>query len=184
MNVVLATAGGKVWATVNKTEATVIQFEPMDDEAFAAYLAQTMDEYAAEHVRGGRWSPAEASQAARAEYDKLLPQGAQTPDNYLCLLVDEARGERVGHIWYFHDGKRERVFLYDIAIDEHRRRKGYAQQALARLEEEARALGATHIALHVFGHNTAARRLYEKAGYEVTNVNMRKWIGGRGTEDG
>lgn len=164
----------------------MIRFEPMDEQAFAAYLAQTMDEYAAEHVRGGRWSPAEASQAARAEYDKLLPQGLQTPDNYFCLLVDEARGERVGHIWYFHDRKRDRIFLYDIAIDEAQRRKGYARQALARLEEEARQLGATHIALHVFGHNVAARRLYENAGFEVTNVNMRKWVGdgGRQTADG
>ena len=28
------------------------------------------------------------------------------------------------------------------------------------------------ISLHVFGHNRVARALYEKLGYETTNVNM------------
>ena len=45
------------------------------------------------------------------------------------------------------------------------------------LEEEARRFGLTALALHVFGHNTAARALYEGIGYQITNINMRKDLG-------
>jgi RimJ/RimL family protein N-acetyltransferase len=40
--------------------------------------------------------------------------------------------------------------------------------------EKARALGCRELALHVFGHNLQARRLYAKLGYAETNVNMSK----------
>ncbi len=45
---------------------------------------------------------------------------------------------------------------------------------MIRLEVEARRLNLEAIRLHVFGHNTAARPLYEKLGYEPTNINMFK----------
>jgi ribosomal protein S18 acetylase RimI-like enzyme len=38
----------------------------------------------------------------------------------------------------------------------------------------ARRMGAETIRLHVFGHNTAARPLYVKLGYEPTNIVMAK----------
>lgn len=37
-------------------------------------------------------------------------------------------------------------------------------------------LGMKKIGLHVFGHNKVARGLYEKLGYETTNVVMAKTI--------
>lgn len=153
-----------------------IYFEPMSDAAFAAFLGQAIAAYAAEHVRGGRWTAEEAPAEARAEYHRLLPQGMQTPDHYLRQIVDDESGERVGLIWYWHDRRRDRLFLYDVEIDKDHRRRGYAAQALRKLEDEARSLGAEHIGLHVFGHNLAARQLYEKLGYEITNINMRKRV--------
>lgn len=154
----------------------MIRFETMSEGAFERFLAEVVDEYAAEHVRGGRWTAEEAPEAARATYAELLPQGVNTPDHYLRVIVDAGSGDRVGVIWYWHERQRERVFLYDIVIDAEKRRQGFAEQALLRLEEETRKLGASQVLLHVFGHNMAARRLYEKMGFEVTNVNMRKWV--------
>lgn len=29
--------------------------------------------------------------------------------------------------------------------------------------------------LHVFGHNATAFELYKKMGFEITNINMRKY---------
>src|SRR5256885_13290165 len=49
-----------------------------------------------------------------------------------------------------------------IEVDSQFRRRGYAMQAMLRLEDEARGMGLGSIGLHVFGHNTAARPLYEK----------------------
>ena len=54
------------------------------------------------------------------------------------------------------------------------RRRGYGEQAMAAIEDKVRELGLDTIDLHVFGFNTAARALYEKMGYSVTDVNMRK----------
>ena len=36
--------------------------------------------------------------------------------------------------------------------------------------------GLETLALHVFGHNPGARALYEKLGYEITNINMAKHL--------
>ena len=40
--------------------------------------------------------------------------------------------------------------------------------------QSSEALGFDTIALHVSGHNQAGRALYEKMGYEITNINMAK----------
>lgn len=50
----------------------------------------------------------------------------------------------------------------------------YGTQALRAVEERAIELGAVNVELHVFGHNPAARSLYEKVGYETTSVVMRR----------
>jgi len=44
------------------------------------------------------------------------------------------------------------------------------------LETLVRGMGMSAISLHVFGHNTAARALYGKLGFETTNVLMTKRI--------
>jgi RimJ/RimL family protein N-acetyltransferase len=49
-------------------------------------------------------------------------------------------------------------------------------QAMTKLEGEAKRLGLDRIGLHVFGHNSAARPLYEKLGYVPTNINMVKHL--------
>ena len=71
-------------------------------------------------------------------------------------------------------GAKPIMFIYDFRIDEAHRRKGYGEQAMLAAEVQAKALGYDTIALHVFGHNHAARALYEKLGYEITNINMAK----------
>jgi ribosomal protein S18 acetylase RimI-like enzyme len=77
-------------------------------------------------------------------------------------------------IWIAAFPERRRAFIYDFSIHPPYRRKGYGAQALRAVEVKARALGLESIGLHVFGHNRAAQALYEKLGYEVTNINMSK----------
>jgi len=54
--------------------------------------------------------------------------------------------------------------------------RALATAAFAALEGEARARGLAGIGLHVFGHNPGARALYEKLGYETTNLHMFKKV--------
>jgi ribosomal protein S18 acetylase RimI-like enzyme len=68
----------------------------------------------------------------------------------------------------------QQAFVCDVVIFEEFRRRGYARRAFELLEGRARELGATSIGLHVFGHNGAARQLYEKLGFVATNILMVK----------
>jgi len=69
------------------------------------------------------------------------------------------------------------AFVYEIEIGTDHRRKGYASEAFGLLEHHAAAKGATGIQLHVFGHNHAARALYERLGFQPINIVMGKQIG-------
>ncbi|MGQ5111067.1 GNAT family N-acetyltransferase [Bacillus halotolerans] len=54
------------------------------------------------------------------------------------------------------------------------RGKGFAKQALNALDEMAGNMGIRKLSLHVFAHNETARRLYERAGFQETDVIMSK----------
>ena len=71
-------------------------------------------------------------------------------------------------------GHKPEAFIYDIMIYEAYRRQGYATSALKVMEAKVRELGFYKISLHVFGHNSPAISLYEKIGYQPTNIMMTK----------
>lgn len=154
----------------------MITFEPMGEESFQRYCEQAIRAYAEDHIRGGRWTPDEAYEKSAEEFRTLLPQGVATPDHFIYDLVEGEGRQAVGMLWLNTQqrGGERQVFIYEVEIYEPFRRRGYAAQAFALLDEWARERGASAIRLHVFGHNHAARALYEKAGYEPTNIQMIK----------
>ena len=145
----------------------------MTQPEFDAFLERSIPEYAAEHVRAGNWSESESLEKSRKEFEELLPQGLNTESNVLYTLIDG--DEAVGMIWMkikTHPSKSG--FIYDVFIDERFRGKGYGKSLMLLLEEKAREMELTSLALHVFGSNHVARKLYETIGYEITNVMMNK----------
>lgn len=84
----------------------------------------------------------------------------------------------VGMIWIAKTSTTnpDQGYIFDFIIYEPHRGKGYGKQAMKEIEIIAKELGMNKIGLHVFGHNTIARGLYEKLGYEITNINMMKVI--------
>lgn len=148
---------------------------PMNDDDFAAWRDQSVPEFAEEKVKSGQWSKEESLAKARENFDELLPQGRETAQHHLFRVVDDA-GQKVGVLWV-HEQERggERIaYVYDIVIDEAHRRRGHAQAAFRMMEQKARDLGLSGVALHVFGHNDEARALYEKLGFAPTNIHMFK----------
>lgn len=148
---------------------------PMTDADFAIFRAAAVTGYAAEKVASGQWSPAQSLELSRKNFDELLPEGLNTVDHYLYCVLD-AQGQAVGTLWIAakeQAGKRI-AYIYDIEIRSEHRRRGHAARALGAAEDEARRLGLCGIGLHVFGHNTGARALYEALGYRTTNINMFK----------
>ena len=150
----------------------MVRLEPMDPDRFEAYIRALIRSYADDNVRAGRWTADEAIAESRKQVEGLLPQGAATPNHYLLSIMAEPGEDPVGTIWLAIEPRGG--FIYDLEVFEPYRRRGFAEQAMRQLEEFSRARGARRLLLHVFGDNRGARQLYDKLGYQETNVMMAK----------
>ena len=154
-----------------------IKLHPMSQEQYFFYLKADLPRYAAENVQAGFWSETEALVRAKETYDRFLPHGVETPGQHLYMICNQYE-EEIGMIWIGTQpgGVKASGFVYNLYIEEGFRRQGYGRAAMVAAEEQARELGWTSLALHVFGHNQAARKLYESLGYEVRSMNMVKQL--------
>ncbi len=148
-----------------------VRLRPMTEAEYTIYREYAVGEYAKDKIAAGNWKPEEALQHANAEFSASMPSG----DNFLYVIEAVSDGQPVGILWLTVEPSGN-GFIYDFEINEGSRRQGYATEALAELEIIAREKGVEKIGLHVFGHNQAARALYQKLGYIETNVNMSKKI--------
>jgi ribosomal protein S18 acetylase RimI-like enzyme len=165
--------------SVREKDNNMVQLVSMTGFDFQAYLQLAVEEYAQDHVKAGNWDPAEALQKSEKEYRQLLSDGVASKDQYLFTIEDGQTGLKAGMIWFAvkNSGPRTYAFIYDFRIYDEYQRKGYGSHAMSAIETEVRELGIDTISLHVFGHNLAARALYEKMGYETTDLQMSKKIG-------
>jgi ribosomal protein S18 acetylase RimI-like enzyme len=163
--------------TRGKAGGAVIRLEPMDEVTFQAWLEWTIRDYAREKVESGNWPAGDALERSEREFTDLLPDGRTTAGHEIRSMVNED-GERVGYAWFVPEDRPfgRVVFIYDIAVDEAHRRRGYAQAALGEIESYARVHDCVGVQLHVFGANAGARELYRRAGYVETDVTMIKRV--------
>ena len=152
------------------------RLNPMTEEELVPYLEFLMVDYANEKVKAGNWPADQAMELSKAEFARLLPDGVHSSDQYLFSIFDEAKGQNVGAIWFAArgEGGKKSAWIYDVLVYEEFRRQGYATQAMLALEDEVKKLDLMTIGLHVFGHNPSAYALYQKIGYETTNIVMAK----------
>jgi ribosomal protein S18 acetylase RimI-like enzyme len=154
----------------------VVRFVAFDEAAFEAWLLHAIPAYALEHVEDGMWTSAEAVIRSQEAHAALLPQGLKTRGHEFVHLHVAGQPAPVGFLWW---GETEAAgepgaYVYGIEVEANARRRGIARAALHQLERQARARGCRFVALHVFGHNRAARELYEQLGFVPTNITMRK----------
>ena len=153
----------------------MVKLEPLGEEDYRNWYAWQMEDYTQETIRAGLDEEA-AREKAKSDMEGALPEGRQSQNTYIYSVQDETTDEKVGVLWLNLSERagRKSIFIYDIVIWEPYRGKGYGTATMQALEDRARELGASRIALHVFGHNHVARNLYKKMGYIETNVNMAK----------
>ncbi len=154
----------------------MVALTPLTESEYMEWQESAIAGYAAEKTAAGNFPADRALELSRQEFAALLPAGTGTPRQHLyAIRADD--GTRVGVIWLAEppaDQLTGAGFVYELSILPEHRRRGYATAAMLALEGEARRLGLSALALHVFGHNAAARALYDRLGYTITNINMRK----------
>jgi ribosomal protein S18 acetylase RimI-like enzyme len=153
----------------------MVTLRPMTEAEYAAFMSGLSESYAADRARAEDMEIETARAAASKQLKEILSAGAATPGHRFWTVV-EPGGSAVGNLWVFVDDSQRRAFIFDIAIDEGQRGKGYGEATMRALEEELRPTDVTHIGLSVMGFNTGARALYDKLGYTVSATYMLKRI--------
>ena len=147
---------------------------PMTQLEYDSWRAQSVQDYAADIATSRDLDPESAMAQSAGEFAQLLPDGLASTDMHLwTAVVDE---EPVGMAWIELRQRASGVsaWVYDISVDADHRGRGLGRGLLDALHAAARDLGATSMALNVFGDNTTAIRLYETSGYAVTAQQMRR----------
>jgi ribosomal protein S18 acetylase RimI-like enzyme len=148
----------------------------MTEAEFDAYVQVLIPEYAQDNVEAGHWDKAEALEKSRKSVEDLLPNGLKTANHHFFVVRDGS--QRIGIVWLraILDSKMKTGFIFDIAVDEAQRGKGYGRQTMLLIEQRARELGLEKMRLHVFAKNKIARKLYVSLGYETSSLNMSKTL--------
>ena len=154
----------------------MIKLVPMTELEFEMYLQYNIQAYAQDQAQSGRESEEEGVEEGTQQYHHLLPQGLQTADHSLNMIVSEESGRNIGILWFDQREQMsgQQIFVNDIVIFEEFRRRGYARQAMRLLEKQATELGASSIGVRHFGDNESARILYAKLKYTMDQPGMSK----------
>jgi len=114
----------------------------MTEKEFRAFKKYSVADYAEDLIKGQSMSREQALMDAEKEFDRGLPDGLGTADNFL-MNIENANGKNVGWIWFQYDingdSNTKQVFLADLLIFESERRQGYASAALNEMNTCARA---------------------------------------------
>ncbi|MEQ1558555.1 MAG: GNAT family N-acetyltransferase [Methyloglobulus sp.] len=151
----------------------------MRADYYASYLQLCVTNYAEGNVTSGYWLKEGALERAYVEFEKMLPQGLATPDNYFFEIMSDEGGYPVGFIWFTvkEEHRIRSSWLCYVEIKAEFRRQGYARKAFHEFEVFVAALGVSSIGLHVFSHNNAAQAFYSQIGFVVPGINMVKQLG-------
>jgi ribosomal protein S18 acetylase RimI-like enzyme len=153
-----------------------MELHPISQTEYEFWKERSIHEYKLENMRANGLTEAEAEEKALGDFQRYLPNGMQSPDQYIFTMRDTQ--ELIGYLWFCERGAptNRKAYLLDIVIEEVYRGKGYGKKAMLLLEEKVKSLGLKHIGLHVFGHNHRAHELYKKLGYATTNIVMEKTL--------
>lgn len=148
----------------------------MDAAEYQRFRARSVAGFARDKVAYALWDGEGAEARASAQFDAIAPAGLATPGCWFFNLVAEGEAQPVGFLFLAEreEGGRRGGYIYDIGIFDRYQRRGYATRALAALERFACSQGFEYIDLHVFGGNEAAIALYQRSGFAVTGMQMRK----------
>ena len=159
-----------------------ISFRLMNDSEFQVYSKWSVKAYA-EHLTksGDEKFRFKALKAAKSEFSDIFPDGANSADNHLYVVMNE-NNEKIGVIGYQKSPFEENTaFVTENVIKEEYRGKGYGKSAFIKLQEDAREKGFVKMVLNCFKHTPISYSMYEKNGFKVIedyggSVIMEKYL--------
>lgn len=139
------------------------------------FLSVAIIDYAKDKVEADTWAAEEALANSKNSFNKLLYDGITTPNEYLYSIFND---QKIGYLWFHVDEKQtgKNAFIYDFVIFETFRGKGFGTKTLEALDILAKGMKINKIELHVFAHNKTALGLYNKVGFESTDITMAKYL--------
>ena len=149
----------------------MIKLVPMSTEEREQYGIRMARGYAEEMVDAAGVSEQEAYAIATAHMELDLSEDAA---EHCYRIVAAQSRETVGEAAIVLGGAD--AFLLDFRVETRFHGKGYGSAAMRRIERMASESGASQIRLHVFARNDAARSLYERRGFDVVSLQMRKTL--------
>ena len=145
----------------------------LDAEASCEYLDGLWPQYRAELIQAGS-SEAEADANIERNQQALSPNGVVAAGQFMFRVLEE--DQHIGNLWLAQRSPDD-WFIYDIEVFEEFRGRGLGRETLRLAEAYVIEQGAKQMGLSVFGFNTAARSLYESAGYSIVSMGMVKRLG-------
>jgi ribosomal protein S18 acetylase RimI-like enzyme len=106
--------------------------------------------------------------------------GTQLDDPNIVILVAERDGEVIGYTYAGVEGTHYMSLrgpagvLYDIVVDPAHRKQGVGRMLLDATLKALKARGAPHVVLSTAERNAAAQRLFDRAGFRRTMVEMTR----------
>ena len=85
-----------------------------------------------------------------------------------------------GYLWAYEVQFREerRVYVSEVHVDENLRGQGFGTMLLEAAEAEAVDRGISALYIHAEANNPGAIRLYERFGFQMERVQLRKPVNG------
>lgn len=165
-----------------KNELKQISLVRMNASEFNIYAKWSVKNYADHLIKAGDEKLRfKARKAAKSEFKDIFPDGADSADNYLYVIINED-GEKIGVIGYQKSPFEENAaFVTENIIKEEYRDKGYGKSAFVKLQEDAKEKSFGKMVLNCFKHTPVSYGMYVKNGFEVIedyggSVIMEKFL--------
>ncbi len=151
-----------------KNELKQISLVRMNASEFNIYAKWSVKNYADHLIKSGDEKLRfKARKAAKSEFNDIFPDGADSADNYLYVIINED-GEKIGVIGYQKSPFEENAaFVTENIIKEEYRGKGYGKSAFVKLQEDAKEKGFGKMVLNCFKHTPVSYGMYVNNGFEV-----------------
>lgn len=153
----------------------MVTFRPIQEDEFQAYSELFLADYAAEIESNYGYSAERSMAQAKQELADDLPNGLETPNQFLLTIKHEDKG-LIGYLWYTLYDQGETAFILDFILHKQFRGMGLGQASLNALEQRLDQSHIKQIKLRVAGDNKRAFKLYQRMGFDVTGINMIKHL--------